>query len=128
ISLLSTLLWQSFRNQSDRLFASESDWSSDHGCRAGAKAPQSPEGQRRRRRFSRAGPASVQSSLPAYSTATARCKQFSETRVAENGAHGIVELRVGTIGRFAHGFFVASLDEKRATTSVATASEIELAI
>jgi hypothetical protein len=48
--------------------------------------------------------------------ATAKCKQFSETRVAENGAHRFAEIRDGKIGRFTQGFFITAFEEDRATT------------
>ncbi len=95
---------------------------------ADAKAPRFPEGRRHRRKFSLAGPASVQSSLQAYSTANVKCKQLSETCVAENDAHSFVEIRDGKIGRFAQGFFIIAFDEDRATTCGARTIDIAPAI
>src|SRR5256885_16728818 len=60
--------------------------------------------------------------------ATAKCKQFSEIRVAENGAHSFVEIRDGKIGRFAQGFFITAFDEDRATTCGARTIDIAPAI
>src|SRR6266705_4384901 len=60
--------------------------------------------------------------------ATAKCKQFSEIRVAENEAHSFVEIRDGKIGRFAQGFFITPFDEDRATTCGARTIDIAPAI
>jgi len=60
--------------------------------------------------------------------ANVKCKQFSETSVAENGAHGFVEIGDGKIGRFAQGFFITAFDEDRATTCGARAIDIAPAI
>jgi len=53
---------------------------------------------------------------------------FSGIRVADNGCHGLVEIRDGKIGRFAQGFFVTALDENRATTGRARAIDVPPAI
>jgi hypothetical protein len=53
---------------------------------------------------------------------------FSETSVAENGAHGIVEIRDCKIRRFAQRFFITALDESRAATCGVRAIDIAPAI
>ena len=53
---------------------------------------------------------------------------FSQTRIAENGGHGIVEIRDGKIRFLAQGFFVTALNENRATTCGARAIDITPAI
>src|SRR4030095_12203631 len=95
---------------------------------AGAKAPRFLEGRRHPRRFSRAGPTSVQSSLSSYQTAISKCKQFSKTRVSENDADCIVEINDSKIRRVAQDFFVIALDQNRATTRGVGAIDIAPAI
>src|SRR5215470_14298251 len=56
--------------------------------------------------------------------ASAKCKQFSGIRVAENSGHGFIEICDAKIRRFAQAFFVTPLDENRATTCGARAVDV----
>jgi hypothetical protein len=48
--------------------------------------------------------------------ASAKCKQFSGIRVAENSGHRFIEVCDRKIGRFAQRFLVTALDKNRAAT------------
>ena len=64
----------------------------------------------------------------AYSSATAKCKQFSDASVAENGADSVVEIRNAKIRRLAQLFCVTALDEDGTTTCGARAIDIAPAV
>src|SRR6476659_1175072 len=75
------------------------------------------------------GRSSKRSVIPSSLLNGHRKKQvFSEIRVAENSAHGFVEIRDSKIRPFAQAFFVTALDENRAATCGARAIDIAPAI
>src|SRR5437868_2973514 len=91
---------------------------------AAGQAPRFPEDQRRQRKSSRADSAGDQSSLRAYWRRVAGCKQLWDTRVAQNDAYGVAEIRNRKIGRIAQFFFVAAIDENCAATCGARAIDV----
>src|SRR5438270_203186 len=95
---------------------------------AAGQAPRFPEDQRRQRKSSQADSAGDQSSVRAYRRRVAGCKQLCDTRVAQNDAYGVAEIRNRKIRRLAQYFSVTAINEDRATTCGARAIDVTPAV